>query len=78
MSEDLEESVNILSNKLTKILDNMAPIKTFQVRSKYAPWLSNETKSKMKERDQAQKMAAESKSPEYWKKYKHLRNIVFR
>ena len=32
-------------------------MKTIQIRTKYAPWLSNSTKHIMKDRDQAQKIA---------------------
>ena len=36
----------------------MAPVKTFQVRAKYAAWISDSTKEKMKARDAAQQLAA--------------------
>ena len=48
---DVNEAVDILTNKLTKILDEMAPVRTYQVRCKYAPWLSESTKTLMKQRD---------------------------
>ena len=54
----------------------MAPVKIFQVRTNYAPWLSSDMKVMMKERDQAQQIASESKNPEDWEKYKSLRNKV--
>ena len=53
----------------------MAPIKTFQIRKKYAPWLSPDLKNEMKARDIAQQAAQESRSQEDWKKYKKLRNF---
>ena len=54
----------------------MAPIKSFQIRKKYAPWLSPDLRNEMKERDIAQQAAQESRSQEDWKKYKKLRNSV--
>ena len=75
-SEDVEAAVTIVSRKLTAILDVMAPIKNVQVRTKYAPWMSENTKNKIKERDLAQKKAAQSKSGDDWVKFKTLRNAV--
>jgi hypothetical protein len=72
--EDTENAVQIFSQKLTDILDQMAPIKKFQVRSHYAPWLTSATKEMMTERDLAQKKASESGKNEDWKQFKKLRN----
>ena len=74
--EDVEEAVKILTNNLNGILDTMAPIKKVQVRTKYAVWLSNSTKEKMKLRDTAKKKAQETNNDEDWKRYKHMRNNV--
>ena len=49
LSTDVNQAVQILSDKITFILDVMAPIRTIQVRTKYAPWLSKETIRLMKE-----------------------------
>ena len=38
--ENLNEAVKIFTDNLTSILDELAPVKTFQVRKHYAPWLS--------------------------------------
>ena len=74
--EDAELALKLFSDELTKILDKMAPIRTIQIREKYAPWLSCKTKELMTERDLARKAAIENKSDEYWKSYKLLRNKV--
>ena len=71
----------MLSGSLTTILDEMAPIRTIQIREKYAPWLSLNTKQKMAERDQAQQKALQSKLAAEWKAYKlltHNVNYIFR
>lgn len=54
----------------------MAPIKTFQIRTKYAAWVCDNTKAKMKARDTAQDTASKSRLDEDWLKYKQLRNEV--
>ena len=58
------------ASKINEILDLMAPIRTFQVRTKYVPWMSQNTKDAIKERDQAQKKVATSKDADDWRKYK--------
>ena len=74
--ENVEEAVSLMTGKINLILDEMAPIKTIQVHTKFAPWMSENTKSKIKERDLAQKQAAESRSNEDWAEFKILRNNV--
>ena len=71
-SEDVETATEIFTNKITRILDVMAPIRTFQVRKNYAPWLSPNLKAEMEMRDQAQSFAQETKSKEDWGKFKKL------
>ena len=61
MSENVNEATEMVTRKLTAILDIMAPVNMIQVRSNYAPWLSESTKNKIKERDEAQKKATETK-----------------
>ena len=70
--DKVDPAVQLFSEKLTMILDKLAPMKTFQTRTKYAPWLSASTKQLMKERDQAQRRAAATKSDEDWKLSKNL------
>ena len=76
MCQDPNQAAEMLTNKLTTILDQMAPIKTFQVRVKYAPWMSASTKDLLKVRNTAQETAARTKHPEDWLAYKNLRNTA--
>ena len=73
---DVNLAVEMLTEDITKILDTMAPIKVFQVRTRYAPWISCSTKEWMKLRDEAQRQAGESNLEEDWIKYKRLRNKI--
>ena len=73
---DVNLAVQLLSDKITCILDVMAPMRTIQVRTLYAPWLTKETIALMKERDQSQKIAALTRNREDWIKFKSLRNRV--
>ena len=76
LSDDVNQAVKLMSEKITTILDIMAPMKTVQVRTNYAPWLSQATKDLMSERDMLQERAAQSKNSEDWKQFKSLRNKI--
>ena len=43
---------------------------------KYAAWLSDQTKSVLKERNLAQATETLTKDPDDWRKYKNLRNTA--
>ena len=42
--DDASQAACILTSKLTSILDTMAPVIKIQIRTKYAPWLSAQSK----------------------------------
>ena len=75
-TESVDLAVQLFSDKLTTILDQLAPIKTVQTRTRYAPWLSQSTKLLIEKRDQAQSRASRSKVQEDWNIFKRLRNQV--
>ena len=58
LATDVNEAVKILSEKLTFILDTMAPMRTIQVRTKYNPWFSGITLDLIKERNALQKKSS--------------------
>ena len=76
LCEDVDQAVHLLTVKLNKVLDEMAPVRVFQVRTHYAPWMSQSTKEQIVERDLAQKKAAETKSEDDWRIFKQLRNNI--
>ena len=71
---DANEATELLVGKLSTILDEIAPIKTVQTRTNYAPWLEKDTKKLQQLRNDAQSQAAQSKDPEDWRLYTNLRN----
>ena len=73
-----QQAAEVFISKINNILDKMAPVKTFQVRVKYAAWLTEDTKELIKKRDLAQATAAQTKDPDDWRLYKNLRNTVNR
>ena len=74
--ENVEFAAQLFTNKINCILNRMAPMKNFQVRTKYAPWMSDNTKEKIKIRNAAQEKASGTGSSEDWKEYKAIRNSV--
>jgi hypothetical protein len=76
LCDDADVAVRLLSSKITFILDAVSPMRTIQVRTRYAPWLSSTTIQLMKERDSQQKLASENNSRDEWNKFKSLRNRI--
>ena len=50
-SDNLEESVQLFSNKINDVLNVMAPLKRIQIRANYAPWISATTKHLIEEKN---------------------------
>ena len=71
-----ENAAAYFTEKLNEILNEMAPIRTFQIRTKYIPWMSQETKDMIEERNKVQKEASSSNKTEDWVKFKRLRNRI--
>lgn len=77
-STDVNHCVDIFTSKFTTVLNSHAPLKVYQSRKNYAPWLSNSTKEKMKIRDNLLKAARLSNSSATYSEYKRVRNEVNR
>ena len=75
-SRDADEAALLFTRKVNFILDQMAPVRKFQTSSKYCPWLSDDTKELIKERNQAQAILSENKNDLNFSKFKELRNKV--
>ena len=71
-----EEATEIFTRIFTSIINNHAPMKIFLTRNNYAPWLSEETKRIMKERDRLKSESKESNDINVLKKYRKLRNQI--
>ena len=76
MSDDVNSAVTLLAEKIVPVLDRYAPLKTIQVRVKYAPWLSEETKTAIQHRNRAQQSLRTCKDQNKSRQYKNLRNKV--
>ena len=72
----VEKAAEVFTNKLTEVLDKVAPIKKFQTRTHYAPWLSKDTKLLKAQRETAHKKSAETDKQEDWREFRKPRNQV--
>ena len=64
-------AVSYFTLELNRILNTMAPLKTIQIKSKYNPWISEETKVMMNERDKLHEEACKNGD---WSEFKKIRN----
>ena len=71
--EDPNLAYNIFEETIGKILDNMAPFKVYQVRNHYNSWLTDETKTLMRDRDIAREKARLTKNNQDWTDYKKFK-----
>ena len=60
-SYDVESAWTIIKTILTRVFNNHAPLIEKRVKGRHCPWLSNELRSYMNERDKAQRKAKKSK-----------------
>lgn len=71
-----DRAAGLLTQGLTRVLDFIAPLKTIQTRSNYAPHLSNTTKELIDKIKKAQCRAARTGSQDNLREVKNLRNRV--
>lgn len=73
-ADSANTAASLLTNGLCRVLDEMAPIQTFQLRKAYVPYLSRDTKALQEAAKTAQKTAVDTGDPEDWRLYRSLRN----
>ena len=66
---DVTLAYNDLEEEIVKLLDEKAPMRKKQVRSKPPKWISEAAKEMIKERDKAREMASTSSLLEDWQRY---------
>ena len=75
-SENVHEASALFSGIFGTILNKHAPLKVFQVRNNYSPWLSKETKQLISDRNKLHKEAIEESCSAKYESYKKLRNTI--
>ena len=75
-SSNINEASSIFSGLFGSIINKHAPLKVFQVRNNYVPWISQETKQMIKYRDQLFMESRSEHCIEKFEAYKRLRNRI--
>ena len=73
---ELETASRIFQEEFGKILENHAPVKVLQTRNHYLPYLSDETKLLMEERNALKEEATKLSDDQLFDEYKRKRNEV--
>ena len=74
--DDLDEAAQNFQELFGSLLDKHAPIKVFQIRKHYVPYLSEEAKLLMEERDSLKEEATQTKDSDLMSEFKRKRNEV--
>jgi hypothetical protein len=69
-------ALDFFMNLFSAVCDKHAPIKKFTVRSLKAPWLDEELRKLMRQRDLLKRSAIMSGNAADWQEYRSLRNII--
>ena len=73
---DVDNQIVVLENLFNNVLDEVAPVKTFRVTRPPSPWLTEDLKKLMDDRDKLKAAYKKSFDPVLEAEYKDLRNIV--
>ena len=73
-----DEAAAIFSGTFGSILNKHAPLRIYQVRNNYVPWMSKELSDEIKRRDNLKKEAIEENDLEKLIEYKKVRNEIKR
>ena len=75
-TEDINIAGDIFTKVFTEVLDKHAPIKTIQNRTNYVPYITDDIKALMKERNKLKIEATKTGSSQIFNNYKIKRNLV--
>ena len=73
---DPEKVWGYIVNKITPILDDMCPVRTFHIKNYKPDWMTNELIEQIKDRDYFFKQAKKTGDEDYWNIAKYLRNVT--
>ncbi len=76
LEEDPDLALGVFDRLLLPIVNKHAPVRKLTVRNAMSPWLDQELKARMMERDRAKTEAIKSGGEQEWSMYCKLRNFV--
>nr|CAH7749991.1 unnamed protein product [Callosobruchus chinensis] len=74
--KDIDDKLNIFNSRLIGLFDKHLPIKSSRITKPKAPWLNDEIKKMMKDRDAAKSKFRKTPSTLNWDSYKNSKNRV--
>ena len=75
-TKDTNEMWLAWKNMFLSVVDKHAPMKSKRIRSNNVPWVTNEIKDIIHERDKMKRKFIDTKNKDFWYAYKTLRNKV--
>nr|CAH7758423.1 unnamed protein product [Callosobruchus chinensis] len=73
---NIDEKLTLLNKLIVQLFDKHAPVKPARITKPYAPWITNDVKKMMRERDIALQKYKQTKSIADHSNYAKLRNLV--
>ena len=73
-TDNLDLKKHIFEEKISDILNRIAPMKFVQKRKNHRNWVDTELQKLMSDRDEQKNLARQLKNDAEWKKYRFLRN----
>ena len=73
---DPEEAWNFIVDKITLVLDEMCPVRTFHIKNYRPDWMTKELIEQIKDRDYFYRKAKRSGDEDAWNIAKFLRNVT--
>ena len=74
--EDVNGFNAILVNTINKAIDDCIPTKKITVRPNDKPWMSNEIRVKLRQRNRIHRKAEQSNNSDHWANFRNIRNEV--
>ena len=74
ITNNVDECVKILTDHMTVCLDAQAPVKKYQVRKNQTPWVDEECKHLIEERNIARSIYQADMTVTNWRNYRTIRN----
>lgn len=78
LSNNIDCKVELFSNKINNLFEKFVPEREVLSKKRPCPWISNEIRSQMIERDKVYRRYIRTKNSETWEIYRELRNRVKR
>ena len=75
-TDNIDDAARLFQEIFTQVLDKHAPVKMFQTRKNYVPYLSEDMKRLLKERDVLKEEATKTGDKVLFEEYKKKRNLI--